>query len=112
MDELGVDINKEWTLENGDLKIIDDKQNLIQAVYKRLNCLYGDLDDFYDTYGGFLVTYSGWIKIDEALKFILIECKSILNQDPRLNDYEIKCSYNDAGMYWVNLLQDLTLFNQ
>lgn len=103
MDELGVDINNDWTLENGDLKIIDDKQNLIQAVFNRLNCLDGDLDDFYDTYGGFLVTYFGWVKSDEALNFIQIECESILDQEPRLNDYEIESNYTDDGDVGINI---------
>ena len=60
--EYGVDICRDWTFQDGDIKSISNTDNLNQAILNRLNTIQDELDSFYDDYGSFLQSFLGWKK--------------------------------------------------
>ncbi len=101
--ELGADLNSNWEFKDGDLVIVENKDNLIQSILNRLNCDYDSLDLFYYEYGSVVSSFLGWKKTDKTLEFIRLEIESTLQQEPRLTDYLVNVSYGNDG----NLLIDL-----
>ena len=104
--DLGTDINSSWEFKDGDLNTVSDKQNLIQATRNRLNNVLDSLDDFYMEYGSILWRFMGWKSEDTTLKFMSIEIKNCLDQDPRLTNYTLELSYKDKDT--VNI--DITVY--
>lgn len=112
--ELGTDINSSWSFKDGDLKLISDKENLIQATRNRLNNALNSLDDFYLEYGSILWRFMGWRSEPITLKFMEIEIRNCLNQDPRLTEYTLDLSYTDKETVLINIFvtyDDETEFN-
>ena len=112
--ELGTDINSSWSFKDGDLKLVSDKENLIQATRNRLNNALNSLDDFYLEYGSILWRFMGWRSEPITLKFMEIEIRNCLNQDPRLTEYTIDLSYTDKETVLINIFvtyDDETEFN-
>lgn len=113
--ELGTDIKTGFNFENGDLKTITDKENLVQAITNRLNTTQGTFDLFYNEYGGILHQYHNWKANEITLKFMEIDIRNILNQDPRLKNYDLTLKYNSEGAVKINItliyddLTDLSL---
>lgn len=101
--ELGTDINSSWSFKDGDLILISDKANLIQATRNRLNNALNSLDNFYMEYGSILWRFMGWKSEPITLKFMEIEIKNCLNQDPRLNEYTVDLSYKDQETIDINI---------
>ena len=101
--ELGTDINSNWSFTDGDLNLISDKENLIQATRNRLNNVLDSLDDFYLNYGSILWRFIGWKSNDMTLKFMEIELENCLNQDPRLTDYTLDLSYGASDTVNINI---------
>ena len=93
--DLGTDIKTEWVFADGDLVLIREEDNLLQAVANRLSCYQPNLEVFYQLYGGFLVNYLGRKRKPELLEFMKIEVDTIVSQDPRINDFETELSFND-----------------
>ena len=106
--DLGTDINSSWSFKDGDLNLVSDKENLIQATRNRLNNVLDSLDDFYMEYGSILWRFIGWKSEEITLKFMDIEIKNCLNQDPRLVDYTLELSYGDTDTDTVNI--DITVY--
>lgn len=106
--DLGTDINSSWSFKDGDLNLVSDKENLIQATRNRLNNVLDSLDDFYMEYGSILWRFIGWKSEEITLKFMDIEIKNCLNQDPRLVDYTLELSYRDTDTDTVNI--DITVY--
>lgn len=102
--DLGTDINSSWSFKDGDLQLISNNENLVQATRNRLNNVLGSLDDFYIEYGSILWRFIGWKSEDITLKFMQIEIKNCLDQDPRLTDYTLNLSYTDANTVKINIL--------
>ena len=102
--ELGTDINSSWSFKDGDLQLISNNENLVQATRNRLNTVLDTLDDFYLEYGSILWRFMGWKSNDITLKFMEIEIRNCLNQDPRLTDYILNLSYIDADTVKINIL--------
>lgn len=102
--DLGTDINSSWSFKDGDLQLISNNENLVQAIRNRLNNVLGSLDDFYTEYGSILWRFIGWKSNDITLKFMKIEIKNCLDQDPRLTDYTLNLSYTDANTVKINIL--------
>ena len=112
--ELGTDINSSWSFKDGDLNLISGKQNLIQATRNRLNNALNSLDNFYLEYGSILWRFMGWRSEPITLKFMEIEIRNCLNQDPRLTEYTIDLSYTDEETILINIFvtyDDETEFN-
>lgn len=95
--ELGVDINHTWEFRNGDLVLVSNEENIVQSIMNRLNCEYDSLDDYYFEYGTLLSSFLGFDRSDETLEFIKIEIEATLEQDPRMNNFEVELSYGKTG---------------
>lgn len=101
--ELGVDLSSNWKFKDGDLVLVENKENLIQSILNRLNCDYDCLDLFYYEYGSVLSSFLGWKKTDETLEFIRLEVESTLEQEPRLTDFSVDVYYNKVGKIVIDL---------
>ena len=95
--EYGVDINSEWSFEDGDLKLVSSKDNLIQAILNRLNTLQDSLNLFYGDYGSYLQSYFGWRRNEQTLEFIRVEIQSVLAKDPRLDNFGVAVDFDENG---------------
>ena len=104
--ELGTDIDSSWSFKDGDLNLVKNNKNLVQATRNRLNNVLDSLDDFYMSYGSILWRFMGWKSNDITLKFMNIAIQNCLNQDPRLSDYTLDLSYGDENT--VNI--DITVY--
>lgn len=101
--ELGADLNSNWEFKDGDLQLVENKDNLIQSILNRLNCDYDGLDLFYYEYGSVISSFLGWKKSDETLEYIKLEVESALEQEPRLTDFNVEVSYNKVGKVVIEL---------
>lgn len=101
--ELGTDLNCNWEFKDGDLQLVENKDNLIQSILNRLNCNYDGLDLFYYEYGSVISSFLGWKHDDETLEFIRLEVESTLEQEPRLNNFNVEVSYNKVGKVLIEL---------
>jgi len=101
--ELGADLNKNWEFKDGDLILVENKDNLVQSILNRLNSEYDSLDLFYYDYGSVLSNFLGWKHNDETLEFIRLEIEDTLEQEPRLNDFSVGVSYNEIGKILIEL---------
>lgn len=97
--EVGTDINSKWTLTNdGDLKIVNDEENMVQSIANRLSCYQPSMEVYYEQYGGFLTSYLGQRKTSETLDFMKIEIDTMLKQDPRIEEFTSTLSYTEKGV--------------
>ncbi|MBQ2652652.1 MAG: hypothetical protein IJF83_03785 [Methanobrevibacter sp.] len=101
--ELGTDLNCNWEFKDGDLQLVENKDNLIQSILNRLNCNYDGLDLFYYEYGSVISSFLGWKHDDETLEFIRLEVESTLEQEPRLDNFNVEVSYNKVGKVLIEL---------
>ena len=106
--ELGADINSNWDFKDGDLKLIENKENLSQSIVNRLNASYGTMEHFYDDYGSIVSQFLGWKKSEETLRFIRLEILDSLKQDPRLNDIEVEVEYNSIGKIRIEIIINIS----
>lgn len=105
--DIGTDINSSWSFDEfGDLKLVNNTDNIVQAITNRLNCLKGNMDLYYIEYGSILQNFIGWRKENDTLDFIKIEVESCLQQDPRLVDYDVELSFNSVD----NVVIDLNIY--
>lgn len=104
MVDIGTDINSEWGFnDNGDLILSSDEDNLVQAIINRLSCNQPSLEIYYGFYGGFLSSYLGRKRTQESLDFLKIELDTILGQEPRINEFNSNCYYDDNGRVRIDL---------
>lgn len=96
--DYGVDIHTDFEFENGDIKLCEYEDNIIQAIANRLNTLQDSMDFFYTDYGSFLNYYYGWKKRNETLNFIKLEIMNSLRKDPRINDITVELEYIEKGI--------------
>lgn len=98
MDNIGTDIKSSWTFnDQGDLILVSDEENMVQSIRNRLTQFLNGLDLYYLEYGSILLSFLGWKKNEETLKFMKIEIDNTLRQDPRIPDYDLTLDYNDDG---------------
>ena len=90
INELGTDIHSSWNFKDGDLTLIANDDNLVQATRNRLNTRLGSLEYFYVEYGSVLHRIHGWRKNETTLKFMEIALKDTFEQDPRYANFELK----------------------
>ena len=104
----GTDISNSWEFnEHGDLTLVDNKDNVGQAISNRLQTQLNELDLFYAGYGSFLTQFLGWKKNDSTLEFMRLEIETRLAGDPRLSGYSVSLEYTDNGVeITINLVLD------
>ena len=108
MEGIGTDFDSNWQFtDDGDLNLVSGEENLVQAIRNRLLCPAGSLNLFYADYGSVISKYYGWKKNETTLKFLEIDLKACLDQDPRINDYIVELSYIEKGVK-IDLNIDLT----
>jgi len=101
--ELGTDLNTNWEFKDGDLILVENKDNLIQSILNRLNSEYDSLDLFYYDYGSVLSNFLGWKRNDETLEFVRLEIEDTLEQEPRLSDFSVEALFNEVGGILIKL---------
>lgn len=97
INNLGTDINSNWTFKDGDLVIISDEDNLIQSILNRLNNNFDSMGLYYLEYGSVLTSFLGWKHNQDTLNFIRLEISNCLNAEPRILNYDIEVQYNSVG---------------
>lgn len=102
--EYGVDICRDWTFQDGDIKSISNLDNLNQAILNRLNTIQDELDSFYDDYGSFLQSFLGWKKNEETLTFIKTELDNVIAKDPRITFFESEVTFDENGSVKIELV--------
>lgn len=102
--EYGVDICRDWTFQDGDIKSISNIDNLNQAILNRLNTIQDELDSFYDDYGSFLQSFLGWKKNEETLTFIKTELDNVIAKDPRITFFESEVTFDENGSVKIELV--------
>ena len=102
--EYGVDICRDWTFQDGDIKSISNTDNLNQAILNRLNTIQDELDSFYDDYGSFLHAFLGWKKNEETLTFIKTELDNVIAKDPRITFFESEVTFDENGSVKIELV--------
>ena len=103
MVNFGTDFNSDFIFKDGDLVLVSDEENLVQSICNRLNTKLGSMDIFYLEYGSYIHTYVGDKKTDRLLDFISVEVRTVLKQDPRLQDATVNCEYNDKKEIIINI---------
>lgn len=83
-------------IEKGDLKVISDEDNLVEANKRRLGCLFGETY-IYEDYGSELDTLLGLRKNDVNLNLIEQEVQNTLLQDERNSDIQVNAEYTKNG---------------
>jgi len=101
--ELGVDIDNNYTFNDGDLKLSFYDDNLVQAISNRLNTQLNELSLFYTDYGSVFASFFGWRATDETLNFMKAELETVLEAEERVNDWEIDINYNGDGKVQIDL---------
>lgn len=102
--EYGVDIDRSWSFVDGDLKLVEYDNNIVQAV---TNCLNTELDElyvFYTGYGSILKSFLGWKANNLTLNFMKLEIDKALSRDPRLNKFTSMVNYNGNGEIEINIV--------
>lgn len=95
-ENLGVDFDCNYEFVDGDLKIVTEKENVIQSVYNRLNTDFDTMENFYNVYGSNLRKFCGEKIDDIMLQFIEIETKTSLQQDSLMEDAEVSVTKQDG----------------
>lgn len=101
--ELGTDLNSSWNFSNGDLKIVTNDENLVQATRNRLNTRLNSVDYFYTDYGSILHRFIGWRKNETTLKFMEIALTNCLSQDPRYSNFDVNLELAPEGRVKINI---------
>jgi hypothetical protein len=100
---LGVDLNSSLSFVDGDITLASYQDNLVQAVVNRLNTELDELDWFYYDYGSILTGFLGWKANDTTLGFIKSEISNVLQEEPRLVNYDIRLEYTGNGGVRIDL---------
>ena len=100
----GTDISKEWVFnEHGDLTLVNNKDNVAQAISNRLQTQLNELDLFYAGYGSFLTQFLGWKRNDSTLEFMRLEIETRLAGDPRLTGYSVNLEYGEENNVEIHI---------
>lgn len=86
-----------WEYTNGDIVIVEDKDNMIQSVINRLNTNTDELDYLYENYGCDLKQYLGLPTTATTLELVKNAITDVLNQDSRLDILDLELSYKDES---------------
>lgn len=95
-----------WSYENQDLVVVEDTDNMIQAILNRLNTNTDELDYLYDNYGCDLHQFLGLPTNETTLGLVKNVITDTLNQDDRIELIDLELSYKDANT--LNILLSCT----
>lgn len=104
--EYGVDIASSMNFVDGDLKLAEYEDNIVQAVANRLNTIEDSLDLFYTDYGSVFLQFLGWKREDTTLRFMKLELDKTLSEDPRINSFSSELEYDRQGRVQVQIRLD------
>lgn len=93
----GVDLDHSLSFQDGDLKLVTYEENISQSIYNRLQTIHDSLDLFYEDYGSFLQSFLGWRRNDKTLNFIKMEVDTVIDKDPRINNFATNVEYTENG---------------
>lgn len=102
--EFGADFQADYNFVDGDLQLIEDKENIVQSIQNRLNCMTDFYSLFYAEYGGYLHNFHGWKRTQETLNFMKVEITKTLQQDPRFTDIQVDLEFGDEGVINMQVL--------
>ena len=103
LSDLGTDIDSNYVFIDGDLKLIDETDNLGQSIVNRLNTPVDSMSVFYNNYGSMTRQYLGERTTQRMLDFLQLEVKRTLEQDPRLQDISIETSVDTVGVVHIDI---------
>ena len=101
--DLGVDFDSSLGFNDGDLKLIQYDENVVQSVVNRLNTNLDELDLFYESYGSLLLNFLGWKATDETLSFMKSEVETVLKDEERLQDFNVDLEYAKNGFVKIKM---------
>lgn len=101
--EYGVDIDRSFSFIDGDLRLVEYNENIVQAMYNRLNTDLDELDLFYEDYGSVLLGFCGWRRVNETLQYIKLEVDNCLKKDPRLSFFNSEVKFNELGEVVISI---------
>ena len=104
--EYGVDIASELSFVDGDLKLAEYEDNIVQAVANRLNTVKDSLDLFYEDYGSVFLQFLGWRREEITLRFMKVELDKTLSEDPRISSFSSELEYDHNGNVNVSIRLD------
>lgn len=92
--DFGTDIS--WNGSETELTTVTGDENIIQSVTNRLNTDYNELDWVYSNYGCNYRQFLGVKVTDTALEFIKNSIKKSLDEEERIDSYDLELSYLDG----------------
>lgn len=98
LSDFGCDFDSSYTFVDGDLKLVEDENNIVQSIQNRLNTKLDSLSAYYFEYGTVLREYLGERKTEGTLQFLIMEVDRVVKQDPRLQDTSVSANYTDKGV--------------
>ena len=100
---LGIDVSSDFSFHDGDIVLAKYDQNLLQGIVNRLNTDLDELDLFYIDYGSIFTSFFGWRANDVTISFMKSELGTILDNEPRLANWETEITYTGEGKVKVEL---------
>lgn len=94
MVDFGTDLN--WNGSETELTTVTGDENIIQSVKNRLNTNYDELNWIYNNYGCNYKQFLGDRATDTTLEFIKNSIKQSLDEEERINGYDLELSYIDG----------------
>lgn len=94
MVDFGTDIN--WTGNKTELTTVTSDENILQSVKNRLNTNYDELNWIYNHYGCNYKQFLGDRATDTTLEFIKNSIKQSLDEEKRIDNYDLELSYMDG----------------
>lgn len=87
-ERLGVDVSRQWQQFNGELVLVDGVDNVEQAIFNRLSCIFDDMAYFYSNYGSHMRDYMGKVNVFNNWDLLANEVADCVLQDPRVSACE------------------------
>ena len=94
MADFGTDLN--WNGSETELTTVTADENIIQSVKNRLNTDYDELNWIYNNYGCNYKQFLGSRATDTSLEFIKNSIKNSLDEEERIENYDLELSYMDG----------------
>ena len=94
MVDFGTDLN--WNGSETELTTVTGDENIIQSITNRLNTNYDELNWIYNNYGCNYKQFLGDRATDTTLEFIKNSIKQSLDEEERINGYDLELSYMDG----------------
>lgn len=103
MADFGTDIS--WNQSNTKLGTVTGEENLLQSIINRLNTSYEEFAWVYEGYGCNYRDYLGLKSNETNLEFIKNSIKQSIEEEERIEDYDLELSYIGDGK--VNVILNI-----